>query len=416
MAVTSFPSPVMAPATYLVQAERGGAMGYCTGCGNAVDDGAAFCGSCGKALSPRAEAPEPSEARPDDQEPRRRWPAVVATAALAASIVFVVWAFQRSARSEAPPISGAPSVSEVAAEELSLAARISPAIARIDVETCDAVGTGTGFSVGNRRVLTAAHVVEDATSVEVVINDGRLVGEVVAVSERHDLALIELGTDLPSTLDVAEASPEVGTDVTAFGYPLGLELTVTRGTVSAIDRSLPEYQLTGLVQTDTAISPGSSGGPLVDADGAVVGVLTGKLVDVSVDGIGYATGPEVTGEWLENWINASGAPAEVRCDRPVEEAPAQAASDTDMGWVGIIQSLPVDDYSQAEAEGIAQQHAEAWGGNFEVLLSSAWSSLNPGYWAIYSGPFDSRESASARCASLQAEGASCYPRYVGDPT
>lgn len=220
---------------------------------------------------------------------------------------------------------------------------------------------------------------------------------------------------MPHSLQVANVSPAVGSDVTALGFPLGLELTVTRGTVSAVDRSLPGYALTGLVQTDTAISPGSSGGPLVDEDGAVLGVLTGKLVDVSVDGIGYATGPEITGQWLQKWINASATRPSAQCGGVVAAPPPEeTVSNGSAGWVSIVQSLSVGDYSQAEAEQIAQAYADRWGVNVDVLLSSDWPSLNPGYWAIYGGPFDSRDAASAWCGGTEGDGPSCYPRYLAD--
>lgn len=388
-------------------------MAYCTDCGLAVDDGASFCARCGNAIRAKTGAPTLSDDQPPDQQsPRKRWPALTAVAALVASAAFVVWAFQDTGSSEPTVADLSPSPID-ATEELSLVDRVSPAVARIDVETCDSVGNGTGFSVGNRRVLTAAHVVQDAVDIEVVIDDARLQGQVVTVSDRHDLALIELRTDLSHMLEVADVSPAVGSDVTALGFPLGLELTVTRGTVSAVDRSLPGYELTGLVQTDTAISPGSSGGPLVDEHGMVVGVLTGKLVDVSVDGLGYATGPEITGEWLQKWINASGTTSPTRCEGLVTAPPPdQPVAGEAIGWVGIVQSLSVDEYSEAEAEDIAQTYADRWGVRVSVLLSSAWSSLNPGYWAIYSGPFASREAASAWCATIQGQAPSCYPRHV----
>jgi S1-C subfamily serine protease len=126
-------------------------------------------------------------------------------------------------------------------------------------------------------IVTNAHVVGPADELAVVLADGgRHDAEVVAVDERTDLAVLSIdATDLPAAR-FAEDLPRIGQLAVAIGNPLGFEDTATVGIVSGIDRSLPLVEggpvLVGLLQTDAAISSGNSGGALVDADGAVMGI------------------------------------------------------------------------------------------------------------------------------------------------
>jgi S1-C subfamily serine protease len=139
-------------------------------------------------------------------------------------------------------------------------------------------GTGSGVIWdADGVVVTNFHVIEQATQAEVALASGeRLPAEVLAVDERTDLALLEVDrTDLPAAR-FAEGLPTVGELAIAIGSPLGFENTVTAGIVSALHRAIPSGgqtpALVDLIQTDAAISPGNSGGALVDADGAVIGV------------------------------------------------------------------------------------------------------------------------------------------------
>lgn len=127
-------------------------------------------------------------------------------------------------------------------------------------------------------VVTNAHVVARARSLQVQLADGtRLPAEVVAADPQTDLAVLRVAEeDLPAA-DFADELPEVGELAVAIGNPLGLENTVTAGIVSGLHRSVPAGQATAqplvdLVQTDAAISPGNSGGALVDEDGDVIGI------------------------------------------------------------------------------------------------------------------------------------------------
>lgn len=148
-------------------------------------------------------------------------------------------------------------------------------------------GPGEGSGVvwgGDGRIVTNDHVVATGGgSVTVVLADGsELPAEVVATDPYTDLALLQVDrTGLP-VLDLADAVPEIGTPVVAIGNPLGFENTVSMGVISGARRSIPgaagiSPALVDLVQTDAAISPGNSGGALVDLDGRLVGITVAYL-------------------------------------------------------------------------------------------------------------------------------------------
>jgi S1-C subfamily serine protease len=159
-------------------------------------------------------------------------------------------------------------------------------------------GVGSGFVFdANGLILTNLHVIDDAGDIVVTFGDGtELAGTVIATDEEHDLAVVQVdATGLP-TLPIGDASAlEVGQLVIAIGSPLGtFTETVTSGILSATGRTIEvgtEFSrrttsMTGLLQTDAAINEGNSGGPLLDARGAVVGVNV--AVASSAQGIGFA--------------------------------------------------------------------------------------------------------------------------------
>lgn len=132
---------------------------------------------------------------------------------------------------------------------------------------------GSGFIVSeDGYIITNNHVIDRASKIIVTLNDGKeLVGEVVGTDERTDLALIKVeATDLkPLEIGVSD-DLQKGQWVLAIGSPFGLDSTVTAGIVSAINRDTGDYL--PFIQTDVAVNPGNSGGPLIDLSGKVVGV------------------------------------------------------------------------------------------------------------------------------------------------
>jgi S1-C subfamily serine protease len=161
--------------------------------------------------------------------------------------------------------------------------------------------SGTGVIVtSDGEIVTNAHVVGDATTVNV-----RLPGEseprkggVVAVDAANDLALVRIDAEgLDAVTFAAPGDLRVGDEVVAIGYALDLDgdPSVTLGIVSALDRTLDIRAgvLNGLVQSDAAISSGNSGGPLVDANGHVVGINTAVAnsdVDTAANDVSFSIG------------------------------------------------------------------------------------------------------------------------------
>jgi len=138
-----------------------------------------------------------------------------------------------------------------------------------------AQGLGSGFIVGaDGIILTNAHVVKDATEAVVKLTDRReYKAKVIGFDEATDVAVIKIdGKDLPMVKLGRANDVKVGEWVVAIGSPFGFENTVTSGIVSAKSRSLPNGASVPFLQTDVAVNPGNSGGPLFDGTGSVVGI------------------------------------------------------------------------------------------------------------------------------------------------
>jgi serine protease Do len=139
-------------------------------------------------------------------------------------------------------------------------------------------------------LLTNAHVVGSFKRVRVGLADGRtLEGEVLGQDPTVDVAVVRLSErNLPAARLGDSDSLEVGQLAVAIGNPLGLDRTVTRGVVSALNRAPPGFGLDQLIQTDAAISPGNSGGPLLDSRGRVIGINTAVIRAPGSEGLGFA--------------------------------------------------------------------------------------------------------------------------------
>jgi serine protease Do len=136
-------------------------------------------------------------------------------------------------------------------------------------------GMGSGFIISSDGlILTNAHVVREAKDVTVKLSDRReFTAKVLGVDTTTDIAVLHIDAkDLP-TVRLGDARQlEVGDPVLAIGAPYGLEQSATQGIVSAKGRSLPGDAVVPFIQTDAAVNPGNSGGPLFDGSGAVVGI------------------------------------------------------------------------------------------------------------------------------------------------
>jgi serine protease Do len=138
-------------------------------------------------------------------------------------------------------------------------------------------GMGSGFIVEPGGViLTNAHVVEGADEVRVRLSDRReFKGKVLGVDHQSDIAVVKIdATGLPVVKLGDPAQVRVGEWVLAIGSPFGFENTATAGIVSATSRSLPDGTYVPFIQTDAAVNPGNSGGPLFDMKGEVIGITS----------------------------------------------------------------------------------------------------------------------------------------------
>ncbi|MGH8850750.1 MAG: DegQ family serine endoprotease [Casimicrobiaceae bacterium] len=136
-------------------------------------------------------------------------------------------------------------------------------------------GVGSGFIVDpNGIVLTNAHVVDGADHVSVKLTDKReFRAKVLGVDKSTDIAVLKIDAkDLPAVKTGDPEQTKVGSWVVAIGQPFGFENTVTSGIVSAKSRALPEDSYVRFIQTDAAVNPGNSGGPLFNLKGEVIGI------------------------------------------------------------------------------------------------------------------------------------------------
>ncbi len=213
-----------------------------------------------------------------------------ARAATAAVAVAVVLGACGSATKQAPTTATAanpPAATQPApsSERIpQIVERVQPSIVTIFAEqSAGRAGASQGVGSGviyrsDGIILTNHHVVADATRIEVALADGsRVPGSVIASDPDTDLAVIRVDRKGLPAAEFQKSLPRVGESALVLGSPLGFEKTVTAGIVSGLHRSIPgsaseTRALVDLIQTDAAISPGNSGGAMVDADGRVLGI------------------------------------------------------------------------------------------------------------------------------------------------
>ena len=161
-----------------------------------------------------------------------------------------------------------------------VAAALQPSVVQINVDGGGGSGTGSGFVIReDGYILTNNHVTANGNDITVTFSDGRIVdATLVGANPGYDLAVLKVDeAGLPAVTLGSSSALEVGDSAIALGSPLGLQGTVTAGIVSALNRPVTaggegELAFINAIQTDAAINPGNSGGPLVDGNGAVIGI------------------------------------------------------------------------------------------------------------------------------------------------
>jgi serine protease Do len=170
-------------------------------------------------------------------------------------------------------------------------------------------GLGSGVIVSpDGYILTNNHVVNNATEIQVALNDGRqFTAKVIGSDPKTDVALIRIKADNLPALTLADSDKiEVGDVVLAIGNPFGIGQTVTKGIVSAKDRTTSGDMDEDFIQTDAAINPGNSGGALVDTEGRLVGINSAILTHSGGNqGIGFAV-PSNLCRWVMDSLVKNG--------------------------------------------------------------------------------------------------------------
>lgn len=257
-----------------------------------------------------------------------------------------------------------------------LVARTQSAVIRVEASGCGTESIGTGFLIGPRLVATVEHVIDGATSINLkqgnkVVATGTVIGEDPA----RDVALVEASAPISgAVLKLAPRAPELGESVAALGFPLGLPLTVTQGSVSGLGRSVPINGISRqqMVQTDAAVNPGNSGGPLLALDtGEVVGLV--DLGATQANEIAFAVSAQVAQPLLQAWQTApqpvpastcsSAAPPQPATTNQQPPSPVPASTSTYTGQAFSIE-YP-SDWQVQNAE-----HPESYGTDTTIVSPS----------------------------------------------
>jgi Do/DeqQ family serine protease len=155
----------------------------------------------------------------------------------------------------------------------------------------EATGSGVIVDAAQGYVMTNAHVVENASNIEVTTKDNRrLTAKLIGRDADTDIAVLQIPAGSLTAVPIGDSDRlQVGDFVLAIGNPFGLGQTVTSGIISALGRSIGIEGYEDFIQTDASINPGNSGGPLVDLQGRVVGINTAILAPTGANiGIGFA--------------------------------------------------------------------------------------------------------------------------------
>ncbi|MCW2973236.1 MAG: 2-alkenal reductase [Thermoleophilia bacterium] len=261
--------------------------------------------------------------------------------------------------------------------------QVSPAVVHINAQITttqsffgipqeeEATGTGSGFVISKEGyIVTNAHVVEDAKELTVIFgSDTPIKATLVGLDKSTDVAVIKIDPDAKelsgplTTVDFANSKDvKVGDPVVAIGNPFSLDRTLTTGVVSALQRDIPslnDYKISDVIQTDAAVNPGNSGGPLLNMQGDVIGINSQiQSKTGSFAGIAFAVpsnkAKEIADKLIKNgsvkhaWFGISG-----------QDLTTEIADELDLKISKGIVVATVSDGSPAAKAGLASAKGES---------------------------------------------------------
>jgi len=170
---------------------------------------------------------------------------------------------------------------------------------------CGSLSTGSGFAIDDHTLVTNRHVVADSAALEISTYDGRDVrARAASTAALADLAFVRTVEALPAYAGLAPLDPMPGSSVTVVGYPRGSRLAMTSGTVIGATTDPLHENLGEVLVTDAQVDLGSSGSPVLDADGRVVGVVYAK----GKDGASFVVPVSTLRAMLDDETQVSAAP------------------------------------------------------------------------------------------------------------
>ena len=250
--------------------------------------------------------PEPEVAPPPVRPPLRTriWRRVAAPLALA-GLLGVTWvlvgAIQTGGQLTLDSVQEQPTPAPTPPLAAAVYAHVAPSVVQVNASGAGPdASAGAGVIVDDQAdILTSLHIVRDAKTITVRFSDGtEAAAEVTATLADKDIAVLHPASAPAKLVPATLGDPSrlaVGSPAFVIGHPFGLTGSLSAGVVSGLDRSLSgpglTQPLTGLIQFDAAVNPGNSGGPLVDSNGEVVGIVTGLVNPAGqkvFSGVGFA--------------------------------------------------------------------------------------------------------------------------------